>query len=212
MNQDLQNPVQVSRRRPGPFGPAEALLPKDQQLITLPADTTATNAIGRMNDARISQVPVTNDANEIVGAFTFRSFTSRVFDLRDMKLDALELPIKELIEPAHFIGPEVYIDTATDWGDIDFVIVGSAKEPAGILCISDVFGRLNDFAEAFVLIYEIEHEIRDLIQEVYSGPALEERLGQMNISSRGPTLEVAQQLSDYINENGTNAILGSRCR
>ena len=195
-------------RRPGPFGPAEALLPKDQLLITLPKDTKAVNAIERMNDARISQVPVTNDADEIIGAFTFRSFTSRVFDLREMKLDALDLPINELTEPALFIAPEVYIDTSTDWGDIDFVIVGSAKKPIGILCISDVFGRLNDFAEAFVLIYEIEHAIRDLIKTVYDNGELEKRLDRMNITSRGPTLDVAQQLSDYIDEHGTNAVLG----
>lgn len=207
-NSTVTSPPQVNRKRPGPFGPAEALLPKDQQLITLPSDTKAANAIERMFDARISQVPVTNAENQIVGAFTWRSFTNRVFDLRDMKLNAIDLPIKELLEPASFIEPGVYIDTATDWGDVDFVIVGTPEEPIGILCISDVFGRLNDFAEAFVLIYEIEHEIRDLIRTVYSGDQLEERLGQMNLSSRGPTLDVAEKLSDYINENGSNAVLG----
>ena len=212
MNQQAENtdtsPPQIKRRRPGPFGPAEALLPKDQQLITLPSDTKAANAIERIVDARISQVPVTNAENQIVGAFTWRSFTNRVFDLREMKLDAINLPIKELLEPASFIEPDVYIDTATDWGDVDFVIVGTPTEPIGILCISDVFGRLNDFAEAFVLIYEIEHEIRDLIRTVYSGEELEKRLGQMNLSSRGPTLEVAKQLSEYIDENGTKPVLG----
>ena len=113
MNQQAENtdtsPPQIKRRRPGPFGPAEALLPKDQQLITLPSDTKAANAIERMVDARISQVPVTNAENQIVGAFTWRSFTNRVFDLREMKLDAINLPIKELLEPASFIEPDVYI-------------------------------------------------------------------------------------------------------
>ena len=139
MVSDTKNATANStRRRPGPFGPAEALLPKDQQLITLPSDTKASNAIERMVDARISQVPVTNAENQIVGAFTWRSFTNRVFDLRDMKLDAINLPIKELLEPASFIEPDVYIDTATDWGDVDFVIVGTPTEPIGILCISAV--------------------------------------------------------------------------
>lgn len=205
---DSSPTVVSARKRPGPFGPALALLPKDQQLITLPSDTKSSNAIERMMDARVSQVPVTNSNGEIIGVFTWRSFTQRVFDLRDVKLDALSLPIKELLEPASFIAPDVYVDTATDWGDIDFVIVGTSSEPLGILCISDVFGRLNDFAEAFVLIYEIEHEIRDLIRDVYQDKELGDRLNEMNLSSRGPTLEVANQLSEYITENGTNAVLG----
>ncbi len=208
LNSSSENTVANSRKRPGPFGPAFALLPKDQQLIALPSDTKAVNAIERMIDARISQVPVTNLNDEIIGAFTWRSFTQRVFDLRDVKLDALNLPIKELLEPVPFIAPDVYIDTATDWGDIDYVIVGTASKPLGILCISDVFGRLNDFAEAFVLIYEIEHEIRDLIRDVYQGVSLSERLDAMNLSFRGPTLEVADQLSDYIQETGSNPVLG----
>ena len=199
---------QLKRKRPGPFGPAWALLPKDQQLITLPAETTASSAIERMMDARISQVPIVNDANEIIGAFTWRSFTNRVYDLRDVKLDALNLPIKELLEPALFIEPDVYIDTSTDWGDVDYVIVGDAKQPRGILTISDVFGRLNDFAEAFVLIYEVEHEIRDLIRPVYPGEKLVEQLDKLNLSFQGPTLEVAKQLQDYISENGSNKVLG----
>lgn len=88
------------------------------------------------------------------------------------------------------------------------MIVGTASEPLEILCISDVFGRLNDFAEAFVLFYEIEHKIRNLIRDVYQGKELSDRLNAMNLSSRGPTLEVANQLSDYISENGTHKVLG----
>jgi len=80
------------------------------------------------------------------------------------------------MEPARFIDREVYIDTETDWGDIDHVLVGTDAELVGVLCISDVFGRLNDFAEAFVLLYEIEHEIRDLIHDVYDDKELSEVL------------------------------------
>jgi len=204
----FETTVTGSRKRPGPFGPAIALLPKDQQLITFPVDATASQVIESMTDARVSQIPVTNIDGQIVGAFTWRSFTKRAFDLRSMKIDAIELPVKELLEPVFFVAPDVYIDTATDWSDLDFVIVGTPSKPMGILCISDVFGRLNDFAEAFVLIYEIEHEIRDLIRDVYCGEDLNKRLDAMNLSFRGPTLEVAKQLTDYITEIGPSAVLG----
>jgi hypothetical protein len=74
------------------------------------------------------------------------------------------------MEPARFIDREVYIDTETDWGQIDYVLVGSDDNLIGILSLSDVFGRLNDFAEAFVILYEIEHEIRELIRDVADQP------------------------------------------
>lgn len=59
-----------------------------------------------------------------------------------------------------------------------------------------------------MLIYEIKHEIRDLIRDVYQDKELSDRLNEMNLSSRGPTLDVASQLSDYITEKGTNPVLG----
>ncbi len=89
--------------------------------------------------------------------FSWRSLGKRVGDL--LATDMTELSICDAMEPTRFISPNVYIDTETDWGDIDYVLVGNADNPKGILCISDVFGRLNDFAEAFVLIYEIEQEL-----------------------------------------------------
>ena len=48
--------------------------------------------------------------------------------------------IREAMEPARFVGREVYIDTETDWGDIDHVLVGTEDDLLGILCIADVFG------------------------------------------------------------------------
>lgn len=201
------------RKRPGPFGPAHALLPKDQLLLTLPDSTIASDAIERMIDLQFSQVPVTNTHDEIVGVFTFRSFTTRVFDLKGVKLDALDLEIKELMDPASFIGRDVYIDTETDWGNIDFVLVGKADDPIGILTISDVLGRLTDFAEAFVLLYEIEHEIRDLINDVYSESELSNCLDEMNMSFRGPTIEITKQLTEYIKEkNEKSVVLGKALR
>ena len=43
------------------------------------------------------------------------------------------------------------------------MIVGTAREPLGILTIADVWTILHRFTEAFVLIHEIELELRRLI-------------------------------------------------
>ena len=190
---DVQVPAKY-KRRPGPFGPAWALLPKDQQPLTLDDRTPASDAIERMVDHGFSQVPVTNRDGRIIGVFSWQSFGKRVTDLRASKVKATELPIREAMEPARFIGREVYIDTETDWNNIDYVLVGSDDNLVGILCIADVFGRLNDFAEAFVLLYEIEHEIRDLIMDVVGESGLGEMIGNMHTP---PNAKVPSSLEEF---------------
>ena len=172
---------ETKRRRPGPFGPAWALLPKDQQVLVLDGTTPASDAIERLVDNGFSQIPVTDKTGKIIGVFSWQSFGKRVADLHATKIKPTDLPIRDAMEPARFIGREVYIDTETDWGDIDHVLVGSDDEMLGILCIADVFGRLNDFAEAFVLLYEIEHEIRDLICDVCDGKTIDRLIEELKL-------------------------------
>ena len=170
-----------SKRRPGPFGPAWALLPKEQQPLLLDGSTLASNAIERLIDNGYSQIPVTDKAGRIIGVFTWQSFGKRVSDLSGTTIKPVELPIREAMEPARFIGREVYIDTETDWGDVDYVLVGSDENLIGVLCLCDVFGRLNDFAEAFVILYEVEHEVRDLIRDVVDEAGLAELISRMQL-------------------------------
>ncbi len=199
-------------RRPGPFGPAWALLPKGQQPVVLDGATSASDAIERMVDDGYSQIPVTDKAGRIIGVFTWQSFGKRVSDLHSTKIKPTDLPVREAMEPAHFIDPEIYIDTETDWGDIDHVLVGTANDLLGILCIADVFGRLNDFAEAFVLLYEIEHEIRDLIHDVYDDDELAKVLDTMMASANRPAAEVVEELKQVIEERGNIPAVGKAIR
>jgi len=182
------------QRRPGPFGPAWALLPKGQQLLVLEDKTLASDAIERMVDNGFSQLPVKNAEGRIIGVFSWQSFGKRVTDLRATKIQVTELPIRQAMEPARFIGPEVYIDTETDWSNIDYVLVGAEDSLLGLLCIADVFGRLNDFAEAFVLLYEIENEIRDLILDVVGESALSDLIANMYLP---PNTKLPQGLKEF---------------
>ena len=196
------------RRRPGPFGPAWALLPKDQQPLLLDGTTTAGSALERMLDNGFSQIPVTDKAGRIIGVFSWKSFGKRVADLHATTIKPTDLPIREAMEPPRFIDREVYIDTETDWGDIDHVLVGTDLQLEGILSISDVLGRLNDFAEAFVLLYEIEHEIRDLIRDVYNDIELKNVLEMMMASANRPAVEAVAELKQVIEERGAIPAVG----
>lgn len=176
------------RKRPGPFGPAWALLPKDQEPLVLDGSTPAHDAVERLIDNGYSQIPVINATGRIIGVFSWKSFGKRVADLHTTKIKPTDLPIRDAMEPARFIDREVYIDTATDWGDIDHILVGADDDLLGILTVADVFGRLNDFAEAFVILYEIEHEIRDLIHDVCDDTTIAKLIVDMNLppNSRRP--------------------------
>ncbi len=184
------------RRRPGPFGPAWALLPKGQQPLSVEDTTLIFDALDRMMDNNYSQIPVKNKEGKIIGVFTWKSFCKRVSDLRGVKASfrPIDLPVKEAMEPAKFIHPEVYIDTETDWTDLDYVLVGSDADIVGILSIADVLGRLNDFAEAFVLVYEIEHEVRDLIRDVCDEQRLHSLIEAMQLP---PDAKRPSHLEDF---------------
>jgi hypothetical protein len=201
------NAGQPYRKRPGPFGPAWALLPKGQEPLIVPADTPAFDVLERMVDHNFSQIPVENDEKRIVGVFTWKSFAKRVCDLRSASkaIKPIELPVREFLEPARFIHPDVYIDTETDWSDIDHVLVGDESKILGVLCVSDALGRLNDYAEAFVLIYEIEHEIRDLISDLYSAGELAAQLQAITASAAGPAEAVCEELKQVQQEIGSKS-------
>lgn len=202
----------ANRRRPGPFGPAWALLPKDQQPLVVDDIIPVHDAIERMIDSNFSQLPVRDGDNRIIGVFTWRSFGKRVSDLKDTGIKPIELPVREAMEPARFIEPEVYIDTETDWGDIDYVLVGDERNLHGVLCVADVFGRLNDFAEAFVLLYEIEHEIRDLIHDVYTDEELIGVLDAMMTSATREVRQVTEELKQVLDEKGMIPAVGKAIR
>lgn len=207
-NQISINGGNARRKRIGPFGPAIALLPYNQELLTLKESTLASDALERMVDNRYSQIPVKNDEGIITGVFTWQSFGKRVADLQAIKLKPTELPIRDAMETANFIDPDVYIDTETDWGNIDYVLVGTEDDLIGILCISDVLGRLNDFAEAFVLLYEIENEIRDLIRDVYNDNELNDALESVTDSVNRDAVEAEKDLRILIEEGQKNKAIG----
>jgi hypothetical protein len=201
-------------RRPGPFGPARALLPKDQQPLVIRDDMLAYDAIDRMVDNNYSQLPVEDKDGRIVGVFTWKSFSKRVADLRAVQgsVRPLELPVREALEPTHFMDPEAYLNGNADWSEIDYILVGDDSDLLGVLSIADVQGRLNDFAEAFVLLYEIEHEIRDLIHDTYRDEELSDVLDAMVASANRQASEAIEELKRFIEEKGTVPAVGKAIR
>ena len=181
-----------TKSRPSPFGPAHTLLPENQKIILVSAEITVAHAIQLLIDKRFSQFPVQDAGGKIIGVFSYRSVGARIFQLRDRGPSVSGLPVGECLEPARFLDPEAYIDTsnAADFREDDYILVGSPEKIVGILTVADVFSRLNDFAEAFVLIHEIEVSLRRLIQEVLGTDGLSQVLNDLNSQKRSQGVQI----------------------
>ena len=195
-----ETPKAVPHRRPGPFGPARELLPEGQQIEVMSGDTPCHIALGRMMELNISTIPIRDERGHITGVFTWRAFSQRAHGLSQSTKIALGDLCDEVIEnskeDALFIQADEYIDTDLDWNKVEYVIVGSETEPLGILTIADIWGRLNDFAEAYVLIHEIEHDLRVLIRCVAGTEALLKKwISEVNQTERQQ--RSLTQLSDF---------------
>jgi CBS domain-containing protein len=187
------------RPRPGPFGPARALLPENQQLETvLPSDPTAL-ALERLIDSGFGQLPIVDIGGHVHGVFTWQSFGRRMSEIFSLRIDLGELPVRDTdLEKPRFLDPDTYIDTEADWKEIDYVLVGSVDHLIGVLTISDIYGRLNDFAEAFVLISEIEHEIRDLFRDLYPDEELGRVMEAISDQSGAPEARALEALREVL--------------
>lgn len=167
--QDPDSQVAKPTRRPGPFGPARDLIPKGQQLRFINANEPCHVALGIMANENYSTLPVRNAQGTVIGVFDHAAFAARVEGLRGTNLQLKELcdePVETMMVDPVFLDPDKYIDTTVDWSNVEHIIVGTPDEPEGILTIADVWARLNDFAEAYVLLHEIEHDLRELIRTV----------------------------------------------
>jgi CBS domain-containing protein len=159
--------------RVGPFGPAKALLPPIQKLLLLPENMPVKEAVAELINHSFSQAPVLDAHRKVVGMFSFKRVSQRVMEFAHSRIefDFRTLCVKDCMDKPQFIGPNEFINTtsAADFRMDDCVIVGSERKVWGLLTVADMFSRLNDFAEAFVLIFEIEHSLRDLISERLQG-------------------------------------------
>lgn len=171
-------------RRPGPFGLVRDLLPDGQVVLTAPHDAPASDAVELLINHGVAQAPVMRDGQPI-GVFSWRSFGKRVSDLRHTGIKAATLPVGDCMEPACFIDIDAYIDTASDWSNTDYALVRENGKLVGLLSVKDIFSRLSEFAEAFVLLYEIEHDVRNLIHALTTETDLKTMIAAMGHDLNG---------------------------
>lgn len=188
-----------TKKRPGPFGPAIALLPENQKIETVLVAEPTAGALERLAESGFSQLPVVDIHGRVHGVFSWESFGRRMSEIHSLGIDLTMLPVLETDpEKPRFISPDTFIDTGADWKATDYVLVGEPDQLIGILTLSDIYGRLNDFAEAFVLLYEIEHEIRDMFRDLYSPAELSTLMQDLSSPSDDPEGKASAALQQIL--------------
>lgn len=133
-----------------------------------------------MAEHEINQLPVT-DGGRVTGLFTWRSFATRIADVGGMKIAPSAVQVRDCLESVEFIDPDEHIDVEVNWEHRDHVLVGRPDEVLGVLTRWDVMGRLRGFAEAFVLVYEIEQDLREVITIAVEEEVLQAAIGALYV-------------------------------
>ncbi len=152
------------------FHMVNRLLPEGQEVLAVPPDLAAGEAIAMMKEHGYSQLPV-KQGDSVLGLFTFRAFAMEVA-AGDSKIDYSALPVEEFLEhetPAYARPTDEFRGLIDILDARDSVVVSGPENLMAILTPMDVLRYLYSIANAFVLIEEIELALRTLIREALSG-------------------------------------------
>jgi predicted transcriptional regulator len=144
------------------------VLPDSQQVLTVPGEMLAAQALEIMRQHGFSQVPVVV-GTEVLGVFSYRSFSETVLSISastgSSKVAWADLTVEECLEKAEFAR---VTDEFQSWFDTldrqDVILVGEACRLQGIITAMDVLRYLYRVASPFVLVAEIELALRALIR------------------------------------------------
>ena len=155
------------------FHMVNRLLPEGQQVLSVPPNLPARDALAMMKESGFSQLPV-KEADQVLGLFTYRGFALEVAAMSDPKIDPGSLPVEEFLGPEH---PPRYAALTDEFRSLievldarDSVVVSGPEDLVAILTPMDVLQYLYSIANAFVLIEEIELALRTLIREALPTP------------------------------------------
>lgn len=153
---DLYNNKALPESLSSIFHMVNRIVPIDQEIVSVPPETTARDAINLMRKHGYSQLPVTQ-ANSILGLFTYRAFAIESLGLPGTKIDLLMLPVEEFLEhdkPFYAQLSDEFTNLIEMLNERDSVIVSGPENLIAILTPMDLLRYLHSVANAFVLVEE----------------------------------------------------------
>ena len=180
------------------------VLPEEQDLYTFAPETLVDDALSIMDEKNISQVPVVS-GKEVLGVFSFRSFSLGIQKLPNKKENLLGLNVEEFLEKlkfAHISDDLAYLINEIDAKDA--VLIGSPNKIQGIVSAIDALQYFYKVANPYILLLEIELAIRELIRESVDNDQLNYCISQSlkkhyeNMKQKLPDTLEDMSLHDYV--------------
>ena len=154
-------------------------IPEDQEVIAVPPECHARDALEQMEQHGYSQLPIVSNGT-VIGMFTLRSFAREVgaislSEWNKQKNAPGDLRVDECFETWSFARVQEDISQILDQVRVDGgVLIGSPEKLIGILTPEDLTRYLFEVANPFVLVSEIELAIRQLIRMTLDDDELED--------------------------------------
>jgi predicted transcriptional regulator len=129
------------------------VLPDNQEIITFPPTKRVGEALEMMRKGNFSQVPIVV-GNEVLGVFSYRSFSKKVMKLPEKeRIDLPSLPVEEFIEDLRFVQITDDLATLLDELEIkDAVLIGLQNRLQGIVTTIDALRYFYRVANPYVLV------------------------------------------------------------
>ncbi|MEH0841887.1 CBS domain-containing protein [Micromonospora sp. CPCC 205711] len=148
------------------------LVPDDQDIVTVMAGTPVREALGLMRSRRFDQLPVMTTDGRVVGAFTYRSFSANLRNIRPQD-DPLGATVDDLVEDLNFVRPADELSATLTFIERDnAVLVGDEDRLLAIVTTADVSRFLWRRTRPYVLLESIELAVRDLMHTSCSAEEL----------------------------------------
>lgn len=159
------------------------LIPETQEVLKIPPDMKAADALAHMKEHAYTQLPVVV-GRAVLGLFSYRSFSLGVARMGEKAGKAADLPVEEFLEkPAYARVTDEFTAIIEHLNSRDAVLIGHEEMLQHIVTAIDVVRYLHGVSNAFVLLEEIELSLRALIRMAVDEPTfkacIERSLGHL---------------------------------
>lgn len=151
------------------FHRLNSVLPLNQEILSVPLELPAAEALALMEEHRFSQLPVIV-GREVLGLFSFRSYARAVLTQSQkaskcQRFDPLELLVEDCLEkPEYARLTDEFVDWFEHIDQHNAVLVGEPDHLQGIVTAMDILKYLYSVASPFVLVAEVELALRALMR------------------------------------------------
>jgi CBS domain-containing protein len=148
--------------------PIRQLLDGKEPLLSIVRDTKVRDALALMFEYDYSQLPVIDNAGNLIGQISEQSVISTYFHIEGT-VSLLDLSVDHCLTDAVIISPESDVFEALDLlKNVYAIVIVQAYKPIGILTDYDTTNFFRDLSEGLILVEDIEVTLRQYVEIAFT--------------------------------------------